>query len=337
MKRKLYLSLFMLLPVPMFAQVSIQNMDKYSVGDNFRHVNCATANVSPGDTGTGHHWGYDLLTPVDTTYSMVMSPGATTFSSKFPSANLAIVNSDGRFLYYNHTPGKSYLAGFVDTNITVESSYANTILSSSRPITYGDVLNDTFTSGFIQGGATFTGGGSVKITADAEGMLHMPDMAYTDVLSVKMELFEVDSNTSGPLPVVVTTERVTYMWYHNDFKAPLLVWDSTNVTHVSNTITKAVAYLVDETLSVPTIQNKASDAIAAINKSALMVTGTFATGKQYDVAVYNLNGQKLYQSKFTGSRGQQIFDLQQEPVSGMYVVIIRDNNGSQNVIKLVKE
>lgn len=337
MKKNLYLSLLVLLPSALSAQLSIQNMEKYSTGQSFRYVNCSPTGVSQGNSGTGNHWLF-TLTPTDTTYSDVVSPAATPFASKFPTSNLAIVNSDGRFAYYNQTTAASYLGGFKDTTNDVELVYANTALSALRPIAFGDLqITDTFTSTLTEGGVTYTGGGIVKIVPDAEGMLHLPDNAYTDVLRVKLEVTETDSNTSGPSTIFINVNRTVYLWYSNNFNSALLIWDSTSISGIATLNTKTVSYLVDETLNLPNTTAKQGDFFAAVNKSTLILNGKFDAAKQYDIVLYNLNGQKIYQSAFIGNVTKQSFDLERELVPGMYIVKISDNTSGQNVIKMVKD
>lgn len=338
MKKQLYLSLFSLLPLFAAAQPVIQNMEKYTLGSKFSYVDCDPDGVSPLSGGANNHWMFTSLSSQDTFETEVYSPGATPHSAKFPTANIALLSDDGTFTYYNQTTPKSYLAGIIDTGSDLEYVFNNTALSSVRPIGYNYTETDTFTSSVSESGATLTGGGTIKLTADGWGMLHLPNKNYTDVLRIKLEHTEADSASVGPQTIHMNINRTAYMWFSNDAPYALLVWDSTNLSgDVINLDVKSVSYLLDAGTDVNSVNAEKNNIHAALNHNKLTLRGTFNADTKYDAALFNLNGQKIYQAQFTGGQNQNVFNMPVEPVAGIYLLMLTTGNGDRNVLKIVKE
>lgn len=339
MKKMLYSLLALGISAPAIAQPIILNMDKMAVGDNYTYVNCASAGVSPSGGGANNHWMFDNLMSTDSTRFEVISPGATIYSADFPTANLAVVSSDRKFVFYNFIPGETNLSGFVDSPANLKVKYTNSILSAKRPITYADTLTDTFTSDMTMGAIMSSGGGYTEIIADGYGMLHLPDDAYVDVLRVRTEITQTDSSVTGPVTTYTTTKKIIYQWYSNSFNNPLLVWDSTSVTGGTPFNEKNVSYLVDKTLSVGEVTKTEQRYTGNITGNMLTLQGDFAPGKQYYITLMSLNGQKLFAATVAGNGNTQTHSINNDLPAGMYVVAVLEKGETlrASTVKLVKQ
>jgi hypothetical protein len=157
-------------------------MEDFPIGTVLKFQECSANGVTAGNSGVNQTWNFASLSPLaDTVTEWMVLPSTTTDGSLFPTSNLCEKYSDGRFVYANKTASENYLVGFDDTTDSYPPSvYTNPMLFSKRPITYGDILTDTFT---IQG---LLGYGVVTITADAYGTLILPNGTYNNVLRIKI-------------------------------------------------------------------------------------------------------------------------------------------------------
>jgi hypothetical protein len=317
------------------AQPVIQNMDKMSTGDNYTYVNCTATGIAPGPDGASNHWMFDGLAGIDSTKFSVLSPGATPFAADFSSANVAVVSSKSQFLYYNVTSTNNFFNGFVDTSLALKTVYSNTLLSAKRPVSYTDTLTDTFTSA-ITGPVTASGGGYVQIVADAYGMLHLPDANYLNVLRVRTAITEKDSAVVGPATVYFNTRRIMYQWYSNDFNNPLLIWDSTSITGGTTSTQKNVSYLVDKNMSVTDKTSAHTKCTGNLSGNTLVLTGDFVQATNYNVSLFNSNGQKVYAVNFVAKANTQTLDTGIELPAGVYVAAVI-SAGNVQTVKLIKQ
>jgi hypothetical protein len=341
MKKHFYL-LLIFIPSVLLAQPTITNMDNYSAGNVFKRYICDPTNITPGTAGANQHWNFTGLVISDTEIVKILAPSATLYGSQYPTATFAMYSSNtNQYSFITKTTGSNSVVGVVDTVDGISMSYSNSALLALRPINYNDNTIDTFVNTLTVSGPppiSFTGGGTVTITADGWGMLHLPDSAYTDVLRVKTVAIQRDSITF-PVMTSINIIRTDYSWYSDDFSTPLLLWDSLDVSGAQSLNLTTVSYVSHSVLGAKNIQKNAIAFTGSLHNSELMLKGEFENGTQYKVDVVNLEGQKIFSSTFTANKNVQSFDLQKEIASGIYLVsIIKANDiNSLTVLKLVKE
>ncbi len=353
---------------PAFAQPTLTAMEDYTVGHKIETVICDTGtlgllNVSPGPGGANQVWDFSSLSGRDSFTSYIIPATGNAFSSQFPGANIGrrnvYANGDVEYGFYNKTSTSTDLLGFIDSTGTHGSpKYPDSVLTAVRPFTYSTVAADTYTINFdwvFKSPNTppyvhQTGYGNDTIVADGYGTLILPNRTYHNVMRIKNTHLEWDA----PAPPFNTSAwytsrrwRTMYKWYSDSFASPLLTIDSDAfiINLTSPLPAKYVSYTKSEVLlSTPTptalagISN-ANSFSAAIKSDRLCVMGLPGGGAPYEVSLFNINGQQVYTSTFRSDHERQYFDMNAEPVPGIYFLSVRESRNAAvpQIIKLLKE
>jgi hypothetical protein len=271
---------------------------------------------------------------VDTVMNVTGLPGA----SLFPAANIAVYSKDDTtYTFYNKSTANTQMIGMLTVGSMPDTMiYVEPALSAVRPFIYNMNVNDTYRS-YVSETAD-TGTGTVAFTADGWGMLHLPTGVFNNVLRIRMDLEQFDTLTS-PMQAIVHTTSTTYMWYSNDYAEALLTIDSLHldIDIIGSFDFKSVDYLSVFPTGIKDATQKQAAYTAAFNNGGLLVNGDFHDGKNYDVALWNMNGQKLYNSHFRAAGKQQSFDAGNSLPSGMYFLTIHEEGGTGiSSVKLIK-
>jgi hypothetical protein len=333
MKKLYYLSVIMFSSAVLQAQPIINNMLNYTPGISIERKVCATASIDPGDAGPGNHWNFTNLQVVDSQSAYIVNPAATHFAASFPGATYAVRHDGGKFEYVYKTAGMNYALGNADSNSGNIVTYPDSLLEAVRPFTYTSFETDSFR---ILNGTT-TGAGELTMSADADGMLHLPDAVYFDVLRIKTILHRIDTISSSPIPVTSEETTTRYAWYDDVHKSPLLLWDSTFIINsIGAFAVKTISYLEYEsgTTSVPDQTAKALDFTASISNATLVVKGAFEPMTKYHIHLYTAEGKKVYYGIHVFDNGSGALDLQTDLSPGIYLLTISDNKGNQGFRKV---
>jgi hypothetical protein len=236
------------------------------------------------------------------------------------------------------TGAASHTIGLADSTTNLVNAYTtNTMLSAQRPITYGANITDTFLSTITLSPLSLSGGGTINIHADGWGQLQLPNKNWDTVLRVKLQMIENDSATFPP--ATATTERTAYLWFANAQPNPILIWDSIEVTStIINTTRKRVSYFKSQGVAVDDVPGNLTAFKAAFLNNTVLVSG-FEAGKKYELALFNLNGQQLYNGKVVAGSAKHSIELNNAITPGIYFVMVKQDGmtGAPAVIKLVKD
>jgi hypothetical protein len=169
---------------PLVAQPTLTRDVNFPQVDNlFNRMSCDTANVQPGVAGADVSWDFSNLdVATGFTSGTYVLPSATLFAGNFPGANLAEEFGDGSATFYNVSNAQSDLMGFVQvsTGGNVVVNYTNPQTIMQFPFTYGDNFTDDATRQY----ATITGDITTEVTADAYGLLTLPNGNFQNVLRI---------------------------------------------------------------------------------------------------------------------------------------------------------
>jgi hypothetical protein len=138
---------------------------------------------------------------------------------------------------------------------------------------------------------------------------------------------------------------VSYLWYDNAHTAPLFRIDSTNVggtgTLAAFSDTSATAQYLQAIFpaAVHNIAAAENAASANINSGNLTVNASLKNGQTYQLAMFNVSGQKVYSNTFTATGLAEHFNLGTELAAGTYFVNIMQKNSktAPMIIKTVKD
>jgi hypothetical protein len=289
--------------------------------------------VWAGPAGANQTWNFSGLTSTGDTSVHVNVPPVT--NNPFPLANIAQHNEkDSTYSHLQQTTTATYMWGDIDSSTNgLSIIFSDSRLVIERPFTFGDNAADTFAYTVD----TETGSGVLAMEADAYGTLMLPHDTFNNVLRVKTESFDT---VAGTVNTIIST--TSYSWYADTSRAPLLRIDSFNViigfiSFTSTDVQYTIPYVQPTSVGkIPVAEKIAVN--AHLDNTGLVLNGSLENGKQYELALYSINGQKIFGSNFTANGATQRFAVDNGLASGNYILTIHRKNqlSTLTAIKLNK-
>ncbi len=317
------LSLF-ILPVAMSAQPVLSNNENYYTGESFQMLNCDATSITAGSSGSNVTWDFSGLTSAGGIYTTTILPDTSTV---FTTSGLMEVMPFGTIAYLEENSTDSYINGIYDTTSHITTFYTNYDVAK-RPFTYNSNYLDSFRVNVPATGSY--GAGWIAVTGDGYGTIILPGGTYSNVLRIKKVQIERDTLAGTPS----LTATTSYLWFDTGSRAPLLRIDSVLST---TTESQTIMYLlppegVSTVKGLPSIFNGYFD-----NSDHLIVSG-FETGKEYQVVVYNIIGNKVFSETFSAAGNSERFDINRQVNPGIYIVgiTLKTEPYGTSVFKVVK-
>ena len=314
-----------ILPAGLSAQPVLSGNEFYYSGEVIQMLNCNTAGVVAGDTGSNVTWDFSGLTsPGGTLTTTILNDTSAVFST----SNLMEVLPNGSIAFLRVNNTDSYLNGVYDTTSHVTTTYALYDVAK-RPITYLNNYVDSYKVNVASTGEYGTG--RLYVIADGYGTLLLPGGAtYTNVLRIRKEQVEYD--TVGTTPSLIAT--TSYLWFDTGSRPPLLRIDS---VIGSASESQTVMYLLPPE-GVPTVKGTQAIFTGYFDNSEHLLVGGFEAGKDYRVVVYNVIGNKVFSENFSATGSSERFDLSRRVNPGIYIVSIsmKTEPYGSSVFKVVK-
>ena len=327
----------LLLPLSTLAQPIVQNAEHYTIGTTIKYITCGP--IGAGPAGINQVWNFTGLSSIgDTQTNWITAPPT---NNAFPTADFVINDEDNTHTYVNSTTTESVNLGMLDSTTGDTVDYVTGQLRMKRPFTYLDTAVDSYSYVSAFGTMPLYAEGNQHFKADGYGTLYLPNDTFLNVTRVRIVFYERDSiETLGNIDI----NGIMHVWYSDTGAAPLLRVDS---LHISSTI---IGFPTIDTMDVRYLYTEQPTAIANpsqqvpvlvtghLASNTLSLTGNFEQGKQYDIAMFGMNGQKVYGNSFTGSNTTQHFNTG-DLSNGVYIITVRKKGdiASTNVIKVVKQ
>jgi hypothetical protein len=332
--KQLLLFIYVLTNTSLFAQITISSSNIVSVNDLVKQAeDTATGNLSVGSAGASQIWNYASLQNHKTdTFEFISSSGLPG-SSTFPTANMAIKESDSAWIYVSKTSSAFDIVGFAQ----LESDGSTSTFSlTQRIITFPSTYNTSFSSSswFIpfSGAAGFDpdGGGphpyvdsirysitqNLSSMMDAWGNMTTP-LGTFPVLRQKINDTEIDSiqmyanNTWQPAsPEVVAAmgensnviiiTSYTMRWWSNDSKTkfPLVETEYDPNTLKSNGYTSWLKEF--PTVSINELSSENEYRVFP-NPAQEYITFLLSNQHSGKVEIYNMSGQWVNEYAFSNN------------------------------------
>lgn len=334
MKKFLYALAGVSISLASYAQPVLSSIEDFAAGDKYEMVNCSDTGLSAGPAGANQTWKFTTLKPKDTSTTFIITASSAPDGSKYPKASLAIKQKGGIYTYVTKDAAMSSLwMGIADSVVGLRYEYMDSALFLKRPMQYQTTFGDEFPSTLYVLGSPlpYIGGGFISVTADGWGSLQIGNRTYNNVLRIKVELQETDSNTM-PVLTKFTTQSTTYLWYISGIKNPLLTINKSIVKRTSGISTiqipkQYVAYYYDKTTGLDNTIAKAIEAKARFSGNDLWLEGSFEEYAKYDLAIRNINGATVYTGSFTGNSNAIHFDMK-DMQAGIYMVQLVKTTGA---------
>lgn len=313
-----------IIPVVLSAQPTITTNEFYRIGSVMRMVNCDPGTVNAGGSGAGQTWDF----------SGVVASGGTSVTSvalntntEFNTANLAVTLPNGDMHYMKVNSGESYLQGVVSGG--VKYNY-NDYITSKRPFTYNSSYVDSYT--VVVTSPLKYGTGFITVTGDAYGTLKLPTGTFNNVLRVKKYQTQSDSVSGMPSGY---SSKVSYLWFDAVHASPLFRIDSASGT-TSSGIT---AMYLENPLAVNDVAAPNTSYSGYLGNNTLVLAGDFRLGKEYNMILNNVIGNKVMEERFVATDNVRKFIVNGQLKPGIYMVSLSEiaNPSSRVMIKLMNQ
>ncbi len=314
-----------LLPAGLSAQPVLSKNEFYYTGEVIQMLNCNTAGVGVGDAGSNITWDFSGLTSPG---GVLTTTVVTDTSALFSTSNLMEILPNGTIAFLQENNTDSYINGVYDTTSHLTTSYAMYDVAK-RPFTYLNNYVDSYKVNIASTGQYGTG--RLYVVADGYGTLLLPGGSmYTNVLRIKKVQAEYDTVATTPS----LTATTSYLWFDTGTRAPLLRIDSVIGTATES---QTVMFLlppegIASVKGMPAVLSGYFD-----NSEHLLISG-FDAGKEYQVVVYNIIGNKVFSENFSATGSSERFDLSRQVNPGIYIVSIsmKTEPYGSSVFKVVK-
>lgn len=289
--------------------------------------------MKPGTFGPNVTWDFSELQFKKAFTGYLKNSKLTENGSAFPQANTELAEFSSRF-YFNVNESQIEQYGYSSADGRSRIYYESPFIKMKYPFAYGDNFSGSF-SGTYEYSNVPSGSisGSYNVEADAFGTLILPGgKQFESTLRIKTtKSYEtVFSNSTQEV------EIVTYRWYNQAHRYPLLVLteytttvgDNVVVNHQAAYNNNAVNYIapfVSE--SILLYPNPASSALTLEINS--LITGSL----EFELLDASGRTVRIFNREIT-TPGYQSFDLSEE-VKGLkpatYMMVI--SNGNDKIVK----
>ena len=196
------------------------------------------AYVAPGAGGTGMLFNFNSLVSTATNTYKWEDPAGLPNGAQVPSAQFALTNGGADTIFFMATAsgiervGDTQTINAAGTDYHLVTSFSNSMLELTLPLTYGDPSwTDLFVGSVTVDGNTTTRNGGITGTADAWGRVVLPGGVDTvEVLRVTTRLTETIPLTVSGFPITVGHVHNVNAYYPLWGKFPVLRTVSDSLT-----------------------------------------------------------------------------------------------------------
>lgn len=322
------------------AQISLTASDVAIIGQNMTQVNdtLPDASITAGAGGQNKTWDFSALHEHEVYGFSVVAPNATPYSAMFPTANVAAVENDSAYAYFEKDNNGLRMLGIygsfpVEDNtisLAVRTTPASSILRF--PTTFNDGYTESFKRIFQMSGVdagfpvdSFKVVSSVQrnVQYDAYGSLNTPAGTF-QVMRVKET--EVSVDTSYILFMGAWTElpgdQITDIAYNFWTKQNGVSFPVASIQADENGNTVSATYLKDFAVS-PTQENNQDVAFEVFpNPCKEQLTLDMPDNFDGTVEVYDMTSREVISQNIAGHYAMiDTHALQQ----GHYIAVLKDN------------
>jgi len=321
------------------AQVTITGANNYQVGDVITSESCDPTGITAGASGANVTWDFSGLTSAGSTSSQLLAPGSLTYASAFGSSiNAGTSTASGEGYFYIDNNEYTIVGASLSNNDIVDNYTSDPREVVTFPISYGDVVNETFSGTQVNSLAsvTWNRGGTITIEADGYGTLILPTGTFNDVLRIKVTTIYSDTHPTFPS---IDYDDVVYLWYHVGSRGYLLSYGEFIVSNFGIPVPPVITVNYYGTIPVSTAdldgQSLQLNAFPNPMQNEAQVQLSGMGGEAFQLEVTDLNG-RLVESRQVNAAEQHIATLGQDYPSGIYLV--RAYSATQSrVVRLVKQ
>jgi len=341
--RKILLSIAVILLAASLQAQTVLKYQTHGLIPNHKNEMYITKYVEPGVSGNNVIWDFTNLELTNDFVGSLDNPAFNKGALVFPHST-TVLEEFGNFFFFKATEDGIEQQGFMSASGSTTIVYDVPFQKMKYPFTYGSNYSGDF-SGTYNSNSTTQGTitGTYEVTGDGMGTLLLPgNMSYSNALRVK----EIKSFTQTLNNYSYDIENVTYRWYVNGHRFPILVFIKSTYTFKNGRtqISTQAAY------NPVIIQNMPTD-VETLNMSYSMnvypnpyreqvnISYTLDNASNVNLSVFDLNGRlvKVLVNAVEGA-GEQSHKFSAKEMglaAGAYLVKL-NVNGNETTQKIVE-
>lgn len=292
--KKILLSFTTLLSLSINAQTLTQANHAPAAGEQFNRIQCDSAGITLGSSGSGQMWNYSTITPhysIDKNYS-----ASNNTNTNYAPADVMITNnSSGELSFFKSsaTDLKYYGGKIIIASYVADLMFSTPAIYAGYPMSLNSASSNTIagTVSAFGGGITGSFTGNVAYFADGSGTLMLPLKTFTNVLKVTTtQVVNTDLGVAGT--ATITQLNVDYYAVGEPTKAPVFSI-STNTTSSSNGPTTQTLVTILKNyvnIGINETEKEETSVIVYPNPVSSVAHFTSKNNQSYKVSVFDVTG-----------------------------------------------
>jgi hypothetical protein len=288
--------------------------------------------VDPGTYGKNVIWDFTNLEINNNFEGQILETYLSKCCNIFPKGNTVLEEFDNYFVFET-SANKLEQYGFLSSTGSTKVIYTKPFVKMQYPFTYGSHFEGNFEADYIINGQK-TGKlvGTYKVEGDAKGKLKLPNgKELSNVLRVK----EVKSSKQIINNVTTTFEDVSYRWYVENHRFPVLVLiKSTYNYNGTPTVTTKAAFNSNVISATPNVnavnENFKIDIYPNPYQGRVTIAYNLENTANVNISVYDLTGKLVNivtKGVETAGQKQHYFSATELGMpTGAYIVKLRIDN-----------
>lgn len=295
MKRITLLVSFLAIGVIAGAQTVLTYQTHGLIPDNTNPMKL-TKYIDPGTSGRNVIWDFTSLEATNDFVGSIQETYVTKGCFKYSNSNTVLEEFGNYFIFKgNNNSLEQY--GMMSSNGNSYIMYSKPFVKMKYPFTFNSSFNGTFEgASYVEEKKVSDIAGEFTVTGDGIGKLLLPDgKSFNNTLRVK-EVKSFDQVTNGNK---VHIEDVTYRWYVNNHRFPILVFIKSTFSYENGKSSFATKAAYNSNVIALSNEDIALDNPFKLTlypnpyKEKLNITYSIETTAEVNISVYDITGKQL--------------------------------------------
>jgi len=207
---------------------TILTLKSHGLTPNEKNPMVLTTYVNPGVEGQNVIWDFSSLEATNTFTGNIQDAYTAKTFSRFETVN-TVLEEFGSYFFFNSNRNQLEQYGYSSSNGNVLIEYTKPFVKMRYPFSFNSNYSGTFEGKYISNDKAIGNIlGTYRVTGDGIGTLLLPDgKSFRNALRIK-EVKKYDQTINGN---VTNIEEVTYRWYVNEHRFPILVLINCNYVY----------------------------------------------------------------------------------------------------------
>jgi len=206
---------------------TILTFKSHGLQPNEKNPMMLTKYVAPGADGQDVTWNFSSLEATSNFTANIQNPYPLKGSNRFTASNTTL-EEFGNYFFFNSNSNLLEQYGYLSNNGSVAIEYSKPFVKMRYPFSFNSFYSGSFEGKYYSNDKAIGDiEGTYQVVGDAIGTLLLPDgKSFRNALRVK-ETKDYNQILNGS---TTSIQEISYRWYVNDYRFPILVLISCNYT-----------------------------------------------------------------------------------------------------------